>query len=89
MKEALKDESVDVRISVADALGLIESNGVMEPLMMALKDEDREVRKSAIDALAWIGGDRANMAYEKALAEEEKKRGVEDKEITGMFKNKY
>jgi hypothetical protein len=89
LKEALKDESVDVRISVADALGLINSDDAVEPLMVALKDEDREVRESAINSLAWVGGERANMAYEKALAGEEERQRVEGKETTEKFKNKY
>ena len=57
--------------------------------MVALQDEDKEVRESTIDALAWIGGEQANKAYEKALAEEEERRRVEDKEITEKFKKEY
>ncbi len=88
MKEALKDESVDVRVSVADALGFMRSEDAIQPLTTALQDEDEEVRESAIDALGRIGGERATREHEKALADEEEKRRVEDAERIEMIKNK-
>jgi len=44
------------------------------------RDEDKEVRESTIDAIALIGGEQANKAYEKALAEggKTKSRGQRD-----------
>ena len=85
----LTDEDEYVRERAVTALGLINSDDVIEPLMVALQDEDGGVRGSAIDALAWIGGERANMAYAKALVEEKEKRIVEDRKIIETFKNKY
>jgi HEAT repeat protein len=54
--EALGDESVEVRLGAASALGKIGDVRAVESLIQALGDEDRGVRQAASEALVKIRG---------------------------------
>jgi len=56
---ALKDRHVDVRKSIAEALGMMGDQRAVEPLIEALKDENEGVREVAALALGMMGDQRA------------------------------
>lgn len=67
---ALKDESSDVRRSVALALGRLGDERVVGPLVESLGDRDKWVRVSVVEALGRIGDRRAIEPLMKALKDE-------------------
>jgi len=68
---ALQDETLDMRSSVARALGRLGDRGAVEPLIKMLSHEDTDVRTWAAFALSLIGDRRAVEPLMKMLSEED------------------
>ena len=56
---ALKNKNPRVRANAARALGYLESDSAIDPLLSLLDDKDREVKRAALNALAAIRSPRA------------------------------
>lgn len=53
--QALRDSNSKVRVAAAGALGGINDNRAIDPLIQSLADDDKAVRSQAMKALARIG----------------------------------
>jgi len=63
----LQSDDISVREAAAGALGMIESEQAVQPLIDALQDESAEVRKEAAWALGEMGSEQAILPLIDAL----------------------
>ena len=68
--QALNDESEDVRLRAAEALGKIGDTRAVEPLIQALKDKRVSVQMNTAEALGKMGDERAVKPLIQALKDE-------------------
>jgi HEAT repeat protein len=72
--DALDDERPAVRIAAVEVLSALETPDVVEPLVgVAVRDPDDDVRYEALVALGALGGSPAELAAERAMADERPK----------------
>ena len=62
--DALRDKDPEIRKNAAEALGNLEDEMALIPLLQALLDKNSRVKKSAVDALCRIGGENVIRALQ-------------------------
>jgi HEAT repeat protein len=74
MREALDDERPAVRLGAVEVMGGLETPDVVEPLVeVAVRDPDDDVRYQALLVLGELGGSPAELAAERAMADDHPK----------------
>ncbi len=77
LAHALRDDSAEVRLAAADALGRMGSAIGVEPLARALeRDDSAEVRAQCARSLATIGGEDAKAALAEASGDERNRKAL-------------